>query len=96
MWGLYQVIIVIILTNILIAMMTTTYTNISKSADTEWKYSKSFYQVEFLASRAILPPPFRLQLLFKDFMILTQSNCLLGYFITWQLLSEIYAEDAYV
>jgi len=60
MWGLYQVIIVIILTNILIAMMTTTYTNISKCADTEWKFSKSFYQVEFLASRAILPPPFRI------------------------------------
>ena len=59
MWACYQGITVILLINILIAMMNTTFSKIWQAADTAWKYSKSFYQVEFLDSRAILPPPFR-------------------------------------
>ena len=59
MWASYQGITVILLINILIAMMNTTFSKIWQAADTAWKYSKSFYQVEFLNSRAILPPPFR-------------------------------------
>ena len=59
MWACYQGITVILLINILIAMMNTTFSKIWKDADTAWKYSKSFYQVEFLDSRAIFPPPFR-------------------------------------
>ena len=61
MWACYQGITIILLINILIAMMNTTFSKIWQAADTEWKYSKSFYQVEFLDSRAILPPPFRYQ-----------------------------------
>ena len=59
MWACYQGITVILLINILIAMMNTTFSKIWQMADTAWKYSKSFYQVEFLDPRAILPPPFR-------------------------------------
>ena len=59
MWACYQGITVILLINILIAMMNTTFSKIWLMADTAWKYSKSFYQVEFLDPRAILPPPFR-------------------------------------
>ena len=59
MWAAYQVITVILLINILIAMMNTTYSQIWENADMEWKYSKSFYQVEFLSNEAIVPPPFR-------------------------------------
>ena len=59
MWAAYQGIAVILLINILIAMMNTTYTRVWEQADKEWKYSKTFYQVEFLEARAILPPPFR-------------------------------------
>ena len=59
LWAFYQVITVILLLNILIAMMNTTFLNIWEHSDMEWKYSKSFYQVEFLSSEAILPPPFR-------------------------------------
>ena len=59
MWACYQGITVILLINILMAMMNTTFSKIWQDADTAWKYSKSFYQVEFLDSRAIFPPPFR-------------------------------------
>merc|ERR1719318_173974 len=59
-WAVYQGILVILLVNIFIAMMNTTFMKVSERADLEWKYSKSYYQVQFLAPRAVLPPPFRL------------------------------------
>ena len=58
-WAAYQVIVVILLLNILIAKMNTTLMNLWDHADREWKYSKSFYQVEFLSNEAIFPVPFR-------------------------------------
>ena len=39
--------------------MNTTYQRVWANADMEWKFYKSFYQVEFLAPRAVLPGPFR-------------------------------------
>ena len=59
-WGAYQALTVILLINILIAMMNTTYHRIWDSSDTQWKYSKSFYQIQFLFPRASLPSPFRI------------------------------------
>ena len=41
----YQGLTVIILINVLIAMMNSTYSKIWENSDKEWKYSKSFYQV---------------------------------------------------
>ena len=39
--------------------MNTTYTHIWSESDIQWKYSKSFYQIQFLFPRSILPSPFR-------------------------------------
>merc|ERR1712243_294763 len=58
-WAVYQGIVAIILINVLIALMNTTYTKISQDSDIEWKYSKSFMYAQFLSTRAALPPPFR-------------------------------------
>ena len=69
----YQSIIVILLINILIAMMNTTYTKVSQRADLEWKYSKSFYQIQFLSSRAVFPPPFRIFYYFAKLMYHSMS-----------------------
>jgi len=60
LWFLYQFLLVMILMNILIAMMTTTFTRISETANIQWRYTKSFYQVEFLHSKTILPAPLRI------------------------------------
>jgi hypothetical protein len=57
-WAVYQGIVFIILINVLIALMNTTYTKISADSDIEWKYSKSFMYAQFLPTRAALPPPF--------------------------------------
>ena len=40
--------------------MNTTYKRIWDDADRQWKYSKSFYQVQFLFPRAVLPSPMRI------------------------------------
>ena len=40
--------------------MNTTYKRIWKDADKQWKYSKSFYQVQFLFPRAVMPSPMRI------------------------------------
>jgi len=58
-WAVYQAITVILLINILIAMMNTTYHRIWESSDTQWKFVKSYHQIQFLFPRAALPSPFR-------------------------------------
>ena len=75
MWAAYQIITVILLINILIAMMNTTYLRIWERADMEWKYSKSFYQVEFLSNEAILPPPLRFLYYFSNIVHCLKSKC---------------------
>ena len=59
MWALFQGVTTIVLLNLLIACMNTTYTRVWTRSDKIWKYSKSFYQVKFLDSRTVMPPPFK-------------------------------------
>ena len=59
MWALFQAVTTIVLLNLLIAQMNSTYDRVWTQADTIWKYSKSFYQVKFLDSRTSMPPPFK-------------------------------------
>ena len=59
MWAMFQGVITIVLLNLLIALMNSTYTRVWAKADEIWKYSKSFYQVKFLDSRTSMPPPFK-------------------------------------
>ena len=59
MWAGYQIVCVILLINILIAMMTSTYQQIINDDYGEWKYSKSFYMLEFIHPSSIMPPPFK-------------------------------------
>ena len=59
MWALFQGVTTIVLLNLLIALMNSTYTRVWTHSDKIWKYSKSFYQVKFLDSRTSMPPPFK-------------------------------------
>ena len=92
LWFLYQFLLVIILMNILIAMMTTTFTKISETADTQWKYRKSFYQVEFLHSKTItiLPTPLRYLTICIECTIILAINMILGSSITLQVWDALY------
>ena len=75
MWAVYQAIIIILLINILIAMMNTTYNTIWSSSDTQWKYSKSFYQIQFLFPREALPSPFRVLYYLAKRLYLLRLSC---------------------
>ena len=44
-WALYQITMAILMLNILIAIMNTTYATMWARIDTEWKFSKSCYKV---------------------------------------------------
>merc|ERR1712080_522953 len=68
MWALYQGLTVILLINILIALMNSTYSQVLGNADVEWKYTRAFYQIQFLHPRGVFPPPFRWFYYFADFV----------------------------
>ena len=68
LWAVYQSVIVLLLINILIAMMNTTYTRVWEEADLHWNYSKSFYQVKFLKPKAVFPAPFTIFYYFAKLM----------------------------
>ena len=44
-WGLYQIIVTILMLNILIAIMNTTYAKVWTNFDQEWKSQRTYYQV---------------------------------------------------
>eukprot|EP00092_Neocalanus_flemingeri_P016679 GFUD01018042.1.p1 GENE.GFUD01018042.1~~GFUD01018042.1.p1 ORF type:complete len:544 (-),score=113.53 GFUD01018042.1:43-1674(-) len=67
-FALYQGLTVILMINILIAMMNSTYSEVWGNSDREWKYSKSYYQIQFLRPQAAFPPPFRWFYYFALFM----------------------------
>ena len=46
----------------------TTYTTIWKISDIQWKYSKSFYEEQYLYPRAVLPAPLRFIYYFAKFV----------------------------
>ena len=56
LWGIYQIIIYILMLNLLIAVMNTSYSELWQNAQKEWKYSKSYFQVNFhiLVDRILL------------------------------------------
>merc|ERR1719234_2375760 len=59
-WGLYQITMAILMLNILIAIMNTTYATMWERIDTEWKFSKTCYKAQFLTPGSAFPPPFHL------------------------------------
>jgi hypothetical protein len=58
-WALYQVIMAIIMINLLIAIMNNTFSEVWQTADKKWKYSRTYYQAQFLVDKSTFPPPFQ-------------------------------------
>ncbi|XP_070535325.1 short transient receptor potential channel 4-like [Ptychodera flava] len=72
LFGGYNVIAVIILLNLLIALMGTTYTNISEHSDMEWKFSRSEMWMDYFRHGATMPPPFNIVPTPKSLVRVTQ------------------------
>ncbi|XP_012255513.2 transient-receptor-potential-like protein isoform X2 [Athalia rosae] len=60
MFGSYSVINVIVLLNLLIAMMSNSYTLIVEHSDTEWKFARTKLWMSYFEEGGTLPPPFNL------------------------------------
>ncbi|KAL7303189.1 hypothetical protein TKK_0004392 [Trichogramma kaykai] len=60
MFGSYSVINVIVLLNLLIAMMSNSYTIIEEHADMEWKFARTKLWMSYFEDAGTLPPPFNL------------------------------------
>ena len=45
LWGIYQIIIYVLMLNLLIAVMNTSYSELWQNIQVEWKYNKSYFQV---------------------------------------------------
>lgn len=58
-WALYQMIAAIIMINLLIAIMNNTFASVWQTADKKWKYSRTYYQAQFLMEKSTFPPPFQ-------------------------------------
>ncbi|KAM7312638.1 short transient receptor potential channel 4-like [Ixodes scapularis] len=60
LWGLYHVITVVVLLNVLIAMMTNTFQRVEGNAYVEWIFARSSQWISYLDIQAGVPPPFNL------------------------------------
>lgn len=60
MFGSYSVCNIIVLLNMLIAMMSNSYTNISERSDTEWKFARSRLWISYFEEGSTVPPPFNM------------------------------------
>ncbi|XP_077985600.1 short transient receptor potential channel 4-like [Glandiceps talaboti] len=60
LYAFYYVIAVVVLLNLLIAVMSDTYSKIEANADSEWKFSRSEMWVVFFEEGSTLPPPFNI------------------------------------
>ncbi|KAJ8302753.1 hypothetical protein KUTeg_019149 [Tegillarca granosa] len=56
-YGIYNIVMVTILVNMLIAMMARSYENINRDADVEWKFARSKLYMDYIGDEAVLPVP---------------------------------------
>ncbi|XP_077991582.1 short transient receptor potential channel 4-like [Glandiceps talaboti] len=60
LYGGYHLVAIVVLLNILIAMMSNTYTRIDQDADMQWKYSRSQLWITYFGDENTIPPPFNI------------------------------------
>ncbi|XP_055503137.1 short transient receptor potential channel 3-like isoform X2 [Leucoraja erinacea] len=82
LYGIYNVTMVVVLLNMLIAMINSSYQEIEDDADVEWKFARSKLWMFYFDHGKTLPPPFSLMPTPKSCisLIVRIKNCLLGLF----------------
>ncbi|XP_067112934.1 short transient receptor potential channel 7-like [Osmerus mordax] len=78
LFGVYNVTMVIVLLNMLIAMINHSYQEIEEDADVEWKFARSKLWLSYFDEGRTLPPPFNLIPSPKSFyyLVLRSRACL--------------------
>uniref|UniRef100_A0A4W3HV36 Transient receptor ion channel domain-containing protein n=2 Tax=Callorhinchus milii TaxID=7868 RepID=A0A4W3HV36_CALMI len=82
LYGIYNVTMVVVLLNMLIAMINSSYQEIEDDADVEWKFARSKLWLSYFDHGKTLPPPFSLVPSPKSCinLIIRIKNCLLALF----------------
>ncbi|XP_060707292.1 short transient receptor potential channel 3 isoform X2 [Hemiscyllium ocellatum] len=82
LYGIYNVTMVVVLLNMLIAMINSSYQEIEDDADVEWKFARSKLWLFYFDHGKTLPPPFSLVPTPKSCisLILKIKNCLIDLF----------------
>ncbi|XP_071508426.1 short transient receptor potential channel 4-like isoform X2 [Diadema antillarum] len=60
LYATYHVVSIVVLLNVLIAMMSNTYTRVEMDADIEWKFSRSKLWMSYFDDLGTVPPPFNI------------------------------------
>ncbi|KAL3860515.1 hypothetical protein ACJMK2_010634 [Sinanodonta woodiana] len=76
-YGVYNIVTVIVLLNMLIAMMTRSFELIQEEADTEWKFARSKLCMEYIKEGSTLPIPFNIIPTPKTICKLLKRICLM-------------------
>ncbi|KAK3600933.1 hypothetical protein CHS0354_004142 [Potamilus streckersoni] len=76
-FGVYNIVTVIVLLNMLIAMMSRSFEIIQEEADTEWKFARSKLYMEYIKEGSTLPIPFNIIPTPKAVCKLLKSVCVL-------------------
>ncbi|KAA0703875.1 Short transient receptor potential channel 7 [Triplophysa tibetana] len=72
LYGVYNVTMVVVLLNMLIAMINHSYQEIEEDADVEWKFARAKLWLSYFDEGSTLPPPFNLMPSPKSFYYMTQ------------------------
>ncbi|CAH1265673.1 TRPC5 [Branchiostoma lanceolatum] len=77
MFGMYQVVAVLVLLNLLIAIMSTSYQMTEDNKDQEWAYSFVSDTLSVMRGNLSLPPPFNLLMMLKTGLVclFSSSSC---------------------
>ncbi|XP_062846906.1 short transient receptor potential channel 7b [Trichomycterus rosablanca] len=79
LYGVYNVTMVVVLLNMLIAMINNSYQEIEEDADVEWKFARAKLWLSYFDEGRTLPAPFNLVPSPKSFyyLVLHTKNCLI-------------------
>ncbi|XP_054648914.1 short transient receptor potential channel 7-like isoform X2 [Dunckerocampus dactyliophorus] len=80
LYGVYNVTMVVVLLNMLIAMINSSYQEIEEDADVEWKFARAKLWLSYFDEGRTLPAPFNLVPSPKSFyyLVLRFKSCLIG------------------
>ncbi|XP_076452337.1 short transient receptor potential channel 7-like [Babylonia areolata] len=85
LFGIYHVVIIIVLINMLIAMMSHSFEDIQTDCDVEWKFARTKLWLNYMDEGSTLPVPFN--------MLPTPKS----FFYGWQSCKEIFCQaDSYL
>ncbi|XP_035283444.1 short transient receptor potential channel 3-like isoform X2 [Anguilla anguilla] len=75
LYGIYNVTMVVVLLNMLIAMINSSYQEIERDADVEWKFARSKLWLSYFDTGKTLPPPFSIVPSPKSFFQCLRRAC---------------------